>query len=104
MPRESVVHGVPEPLELTIAPDERATLLGEHRPQASRCADGAFHRLGLAPRWSELKRRLVAENRLLKIAERSTWLDSKVIDEPPAGVLVGSESFGLATRTVKSKH
>ena len=50
------------------------------------------------------ERRLLAQNRRVKLLERGARLDSQLVDEHAAGFLVGAERFGLAPRAVEREH
>ena len=51
-----------------------------------------------------IERRILAQDRLLELAQRGARLEAELVHERPARVLVGGERVGLAARAVEREH
>jgi len=47
-----------------------------------------------------MERGILAQDRLVPLAQRGTGLDAELVEQRPAGVVVGLERFGLAAAAV----
>ena len=52
----------------------------------------------------DLERRVVAQDRLLEIVQPATRFEPELLDERPAGLLIGGERLRLTAGTVKRHH
>src|SRR5439155_26767109 len=84
-------HGRQLALSHRLRGERRRTLQGRLRRLASHLA-------------VDLERRVVAQDRLLEIVQRATRFEPELVNERPAGVLVGGERLGLTAGTVERNH
>jgi hypothetical protein len=81
-----------QPAQLAVAADQRRRGLGLEL--ARQLGDGQL----------DLEVRVLAQDRLVQLAQRRTRLDPDLLDQGAAGLPVGLERLGLATAAIEGEH